>query len=123
MEKYLLTESFELFFWIHFQQFLRKIKHFIIKDDKSIDIINIKEAFKKEIMNKSMKEIDNDSEMNDEWNWQYWWNWIINKNDSIGEIELWMNMTELIKMNYEFTFMKVNNYYDWQIKCIKKLRV
>ena len=27
----------------------------------------------------------------------------MNENDCIGEIELWMNMTELMKMNYEFT--------------------
>ena len=43
------------------QQRLKKIKRLIRKHDKSIDIINRKEAFKK-IMNNSMKEIDNDSE-------------------------------------------------------------
>ena len=60
--KYLSTGWFKFFSWIHFQQFLRQIKHFIWKHNKSIDIINIKEAFKKELMNKSMKAIDNDSE-------------------------------------------------------------
>ena len=62
MLKFLLTERFEFFSWIHFQQFLRQIKHFIKKHDKNIDIINIKEEFKKELMNKSMKANDNDSE-------------------------------------------------------------
>ena len=40
----------------------------------------------------------------------------MNENDSIGEIELWMNMTELMKMNLQFMMMN----YEWQMKWIKK---
>ena len=49
----------------------------------------------------------------------------MNENDSIGEIELWMNMTELMKMNYENDRGIDDNEWtihkdEWQMKWIKK---